>query len=525
MSITIRDCLNLPSFSFANVVAGAEGLDKIVSSVSVMEFFDYMDLDVFTPNELVISAFYDLRDDIDKQCDALKDLMDTGTIALVFFYVGKVLPHIDDKLKAMADQMNFPLIQLDSNDIQVKYSDIISDVMNAIISDQNAAQDFVTATQLRLEQLPQELRSMENLLGIMSGHYKCSLLLTGASQLYFRSLYRPSLVFGDPNFFYRQFHDEPAGYLAKDVDIDGNTLHLYKMDFSHSESTRMTLYASCYNTTLNEKILRDMCTCTRFFSTVWGYQLDFSSPDTLLSLILKAEAGAASRALAGLNLDFEKISNLIVVSAGNQDILQLRDKLTEFFKEYHKFFLSGIIDDQIVILSAVNLTDSRDYALYDELFRFVEGVDESASFFMDGGSKDIAALKRTYQDYRRSLPALRKIFGSRRNWDNHDIMLCQEVIALSETENKRTEYLTRITAALKEDRDDLLTTLAVYLIDCDGKLNMTAEALFLHRNTVTYRLNKIRQLTNTNFTLMPASYDFYIAAALWRYQKSLKPAL
>ena len=41
MSITIRDCLNLPSFSFGNVVAGKNGLDKIVSSVSVMEFFPF----------------------------------------------------------------------------------------------------------------------------------------------------------------------------------------------------------------------------------------------------------------------------------------------------------------------------------------------------------------------------------------------------------------------------------------------------------------------------------------------------
>ena len=57
------------------------------------------------------------------------------------------------------------------------------------------------------------------------------------------------------------------------------------------------------------------------------------------------------------------------------------------------------------------------------------------------------------------------------------------------------------------------------MIDCDSKLNLTAQTLFLHRNTVTYRLNKVRQLTNTNFTLMPAAYDFYMALALWRYQK------
>ena len=97
MSITIRDCLNLPSFSFGNVVAGKNGLDKIVSSVSVMEFFSLSDFDVFTPNELIISAFYAIKDDVEKQCEALKELADTGAIALVLFYVGAVIPEIDEK--------------------------------------------------------------------------------------------------------------------------------------------------------------------------------------------------------------------------------------------------------------------------------------------------------------------------------------------------------------------------------------------------------------------------------------------
>ena len=52
------------------------------------------------------------------------------------------------------------------------------------------------------------------------------------------------------------------------------------------------------------------------------------------------------------------------------------------------------------------------------------------------------------------------------------------------------------------------------------QLSTTAATLFLHRNTVTYRLNKIKQITNTDFTLMPATYDFYLAAALWRLNEN-----
>lgn len=519
MSITIRDCLNLPSFSFGNVVAGKNGLDKIVSSVSVMEFFSLSDFDIFTPNELIISAFYAIKDDVEKQCEALKELADTGAIALVLFYVGAVIPEIDEKVINLADKLELPLIELRSENYSIKYSDIITDVMTAIIQDQNASQDFIDTTKKRLEQLPFEVRTMENLLNIISNHYKCNLLLTGASQLYFQSQYRPTYISGDSDFFYEQFHNAPTGYWEKTLMVQDKTVHIYKMDFSYASNIRMTMYASCHNTVLDENILHNMCNCTLFFSTLWGYSLDLSSPETLLSLIFKTETGAANRYLNAAGISFSRIANLIIVSPGGGDIQKLKAHLLAFFYDYKKYFLEDIIDNQIVILSAFDLTNSMDAALFEELWRYTDKFDPKATFFMNEGSKDIAALKRTYMDFRKSLPALYKIFQNRRNWDTHDIMLSQEIIALAETENKRTKYLSNLAEILKQDSDDLLTTLGVYMIDCDSKLNLTAQTLFLHRNTVTYRLNKVRQLTNTNFTLMPAAYDFYMALALWRYQK------
>lgn len=519
MSITVKDCLHLPSLSFGKVIGGKAGLEKIVSSVSVLEVFEHLELNVFTPNELIISALCGVKDDVEKQCEVLKDLSNTGGIALVLFYVGRVIPTVDEKLIRLADKLELPLIEIKSDDYRIKYSDIISDVMSSIIQDQTVSDDFISTTEKRLAQLPTELRSMENLLDIMSNHFKCSLVLTGTAQLYFQSVYHPALTLTDPELFYDQFHDEPAGYSHKEVLSEDTHFHLYKMDFSHLENTRMTLYASCCNTVLDEKTLSDMCTCTRFYSTVWGYSLNPAYPQTLLSLIFKADEKAALRFLQTTDIGFDRLRNLIIISPGDGDIDVLMTQITRIFDEYHKYFLADIIDHQIVILSNLYLPDSFDNALFDELWQFVNRYDAKASFFMDGGSKDIPALKRTYSDYRKSVPALRKIFLNRRNWDTHDIMLSQEVMALSETHSRRTEHLYDIINTLKNDSDDLLSTLCIYLIDCDSKLNQTAQTLFLHRNTVSYRLNKVKQLTNTNFTLMPAAYDFYTALALWRYSE------
>lgn len=519
MSITLKDCLALPSMSFGTVIAGASGLDRIVSSVSVLEFFEHesYDLDVFTPNELVLSAFYDFKNDVKMQCEAIKDLSNTGSIALVLFYVGKILPYVDKKLIQTADKQGFPLIVLKNDSYRIKYSDIITDVMGVIVRDQVLSKDFISSTEKRLAQMPTELRTMENLLRIMSNHYKCNLLLSSSSQVYFQASYRPSYLLNDPDYFCNLFRDSSSGYASKDVEQDGAEFHIYKMDFSNGKDTRMTLYASCHNTVLNEKIISDMCACTGFFSSVWGYSIDLQSPHALLSLIFKTEEAAAKKYLRNSNISFERISNLIIISSGNGSMEPLQGEICRLFKEYHKFYLADQIDNHLVILSSFMLSDSLDYALYDDLHCFVEKYDEKATFFMDRGNKDMASLKQTYRDYLKTEPALQKIFLNRRNWDNHDIMLSQEVMSLSETSNKRTEYLFSIIDSLSHDRDDLLKTLAIYMIDCDSKLNAAAQMLYLHRNTVTYRLNKARQLTNTSFNLMPAAYDFYTALAIWRY--------
>lgn len=65
MSITLKDCLKLPSLSMGKVIAGREGLNNIVTSVSVMEFNDTDEPDILSPNELLISALFCVKDDVD----------------------------------------------------------------------------------------------------------------------------------------------------------------------------------------------------------------------------------------------------------------------------------------------------------------------------------------------------------------------------------------------------------------------------------------------------------------------------
>ena len=137
MSITVRDCLNLPSLSSARLVAGHQGLDSIVTTISVIEFDDYED-DFFVPNELAITSFYSVKDDVNEQCRILEHSKSSGDVAVVLFYSDIIMNGIDSRLLDTANRICLPLIVLPEDNINLKYSDVISEVMEAVVLDKQA---------------------------------------------------------------------------------------------------------------------------------------------------------------------------------------------------------------------------------------------------------------------------------------------------------------------------------------------------------------------------------------------------
>lgn len=137
MSVTVRDCLELPSLRSGRVVAGEKGLDSIVASISVLEFDDYED-NFYIPNEMTITSFYCAKDDVDEQCRIIRHCKKSGDVGLILFYSDIILKRIDERLIETANACNFPVIVLRGDDMGLVYSDVIADVMEAVITDKQS---------------------------------------------------------------------------------------------------------------------------------------------------------------------------------------------------------------------------------------------------------------------------------------------------------------------------------------------------------------------------------------------------
>ena len=93
----------------------------------------------------------------------------------------------------------------------------------------------------------------------------------------------------------------------------------------------------------------------------------------------------------------------------------------------------------------------------------------------------------------------------------HDINI--EIFIQELSDNIKREYVEKIfqNVALDE-REKYMEILKVFFA-CDGSLQQTADKLFIHKNTLQYKLNKLYQLTGINPRTIEGSALYYFAIA------------
>ena len=112
------------------------------------------------------------------------------------------------------------------------------------------------------------------------------------------------------------------------------------------------------------------------------------------------------------------------------------------------------------------------------------------------GLSNTTSCRRAYLLTLDNLEDAKRIFPHKRMFLQGELELaasCRKRIDEGETAAVRR---TLPLAALQADREyhDLLDTACVYLLDCDSSVTRTAEMLFLHKNTIKYRLQRIADL-------------------------------
>ena len=128
--VSLREALALPALSGVRVLAGTEGLGRLVRYVNVMEVPDI--LDWVKPDELLLTTAYPLRDDRAALAELVPRLADRGLAGLAV-KPARYLDAVPEVMLAAADRLGFPLLELPP---ETALADIINAVLGLILNTQ-----------------------------------------------------------------------------------------------------------------------------------------------------------------------------------------------------------------------------------------------------------------------------------------------------------------------------------------------------------------------------------------------------
>ncbi len=128
--ITVAEAMALPCFSGARIIAGQGGRDRLIRSVNMMEVPDigrYV-----LPGELLVTTAYPLRQDPEALA-RLVPLLVERALACLALKPNRYIDAIPEAMISTADRLEFPLIELPPN---ASFNDILAGVLGTILNRQ-----------------------------------------------------------------------------------------------------------------------------------------------------------------------------------------------------------------------------------------------------------------------------------------------------------------------------------------------------------------------------------------------------
>ena len=128
--VTVREVLQMPAMTGARLLAGGSGLDRVVRRLNVMEVPDV--LSWVKPHELLLTTGYPVRATPDGVPALLAALDDRG-LAAVGIKLNRYLDALPDLALEVADDRGFPLVQLPEG---IGFDDILNQVLTEVLNRQ-----------------------------------------------------------------------------------------------------------------------------------------------------------------------------------------------------------------------------------------------------------------------------------------------------------------------------------------------------------------------------------------------------
>lgn len=530
MGITVRDALQLSAFKNARLVAGSGGLEREVLYVDVMEVPDISGW--LRPNIMIMTTAFAIKNDPKKQEDLVRVLANLGAAALLI-KPGRFIATIPKKVLEIGDELNFPIIELP---LETPYIEVINAVLGIILDQQSALIKWgeelhqqLTQTILRGGGLKSIADTLAQIIKnpVIIEDEKGNLLAYSAEdeQLSRLSAFRESRCKLSSADFQSSSHlvlsdeKEKIKQIVAPV-LVGNKRYGAVTIFSFDN------YLEKFQTTAIEHtatvVALEMMKQKAILETEIRLQREFID-DLLLGsfedekLILKRAQYLGwnlKKRFSVLNVDlddFEQYSNRPETQW--EDMIQkLKEKILSLVKKIvgqyeNEPIVAQRSDSFVVLLDVKNKDDRRTLNQYtreigERIGQEIKSCfdDLSVSIGIGRPYGQIVELNKSYQEARQALKIGRAVWGKGKVYHFNELGIYRLLITHQCTDDLQKfleDYLQPLINYDQQNGTELVSSLEQYFChNCN--IQSTAGHLFLHRNTLNYRLKRIREISKLN---------------------------
>ena len=531
MSVTVSDLLKLPSLKPARVLAGAGGLSRTVAYVSVLEYAnpqiledDLFPGDTYSGSEIVITGFMNNPADERLQCAVVRRLAEAGEVGLILYYVGVYVPAVPEEMKRIADEKDFVLIQMPEKRMDFRYGEAICEIMERIVRDRMVNPAFVNELLEQVSRLPRHQRTVDTMLKMLSERMMASFLLTdGSLRVLNEATWPHSLGKTLRDFLEAGNLPEPEG--EADVCINGSDYRLCRVSVKLDQSRRMELFIFREGEPLSRSAVEQAGDAVRLAANIWSTQHETVAVRELVRAILQDEPMKMRRLANIFHIDVAAIHSMVILHGEQEwndgNSAAVLQRLSDLLNSYFGTVVTDAYEGELVLFMDGPGSLSEEREIQTALEACLAGEDQPCTFTWCNHLADTAAVREAFLLHREYLADARKLFPHQNAYHTREMEVaraCRLRIAGGET--GLYECQRPLEPIAREKDEACLDTLEVYLLDAQCSYQRAGELLFLHKNTVKYRLNRCSDLVGYHIGDFPDTLPLYHAVAVRRLLRS-----
>jgi purine catabolism regulator len=504
MYLTVEQALLVYPLSEGKLIAGNTGINRIVKSVNVMDAPDVTDW--IKEGEMLFTTAYPIKDHPEDAARLLSKLNDCGSAGLGI-KLGRFWNSIPQSLIDQANLLGFPLIEL-------PYQFTFSDQMNGLFQDEmkrstGILQD-VLKKQIRLMRFALQSDPIHRLFESVTEVIGDPVAIIGSrGQLVYNSSHVPE----DELVIER--HHSPHSKWIKHKEWQAYRVPLMKQD-------QCTGYAMFFNSRFILSSIEESLYLQA--AELLSYHLNFNYEDYFKLSVQKDFSLLIKRHLKnGLPIEtvmeyeerweidlFKQPYRCVLTDFPYQTQLEDRTEKLECLKtEYlnHSLLqqLKGvhlIVEEGLLSLFPDRAEDDGESLLsaMDSCFLSKADTEYLPTAAISSRKKKPDQLFEAFNECRETHRLARDwgIGGRLLKFETLDMALIFESVPREKMKTYCDRWLRGLMGKDPEYVQEMMKTLETYL-DNDGQLNETAKRLFIHRNTATYRIEKLGELLNVDF--------------------------